>query len=187
MRQNNRCFQKITRKLNNEKGFSLSEMLMAVLVVVLIASFVGGGTVVVKNSYERITLKAEAQTLLSTTMTAVMDDFRFAKEIAEGDTEVTDALGTITFDSLSRGYRMAFVADTSADHSQGICVRAVGTENILPVVTWETMTDRLYTEMTALSYDASSESFSVTIAVKKKSDNAVIESRTQIVKPVNGN
>ena len=42
------------RKLQSSKGFSLSEMLVAMLILTLTISIVSGGVVVVKEAYEKI-------------------------------------------------------------------------------------------------------------------------------------
>ena len=59
-------------RMKNKEGFSISEMLMVVMILSLIIVILGSGVMEVKNAYERITLKAEAQTLLSTTITKEM-------------------------------------------------------------------------------------------------------------------
>lgn len=47
-------------RMKNKEGFSISEMLMVVMILSLIIVILGSGVMVVKNAYERITLKAEA-------------------------------------------------------------------------------------------------------------------------------
>lgn len=182
---------RIKRKLKDNHGFTLTEMLTVLLVMGLLFSFVGGGVVVVKTAYDNITLQAEAQTLASTTLTAVMDDLRFAVEI-KGDAGTGD-ITAVKFDSLSRNYRMGFVNDAS----NGICVQPINKNSAddsdmapIPVVTAETMTSRLITQMTSLAYqyDAAygTEVFTVTVEVYKvgEPDQAIL-SDTQIVRPVN--
>lgn len=182
---------KIKCKLKDNHGFTLTEMLTVLLVMGLLFSFVGGGVVVVKTAYDNITLQAEAQTLASTTLTAVMDDLRFAVEI-QGD-GTSGNIEDVEFDSLSRNYRMSFV-----NHSDdGICVQPNKMNSVddskmaaIPVVTGETMTNRLYTKMTALTYqnnpDYGTDVFTVTIEVYKVGEpGTAILSKTQIVRPVN--
>ena len=89
-------------RMKNKEGFSISEMLMVVMILSLIIVILGSGVMVVKNAYERITLKAEAQTLLSTTITKVTDEFRFSKYIND------DGTSPAKFTSGIRGYEIWF-------------------------------------------------------------------------------
>ncbi len=180
---------RIKRKLSNNKGFSLTELLTALLVMGLLACFIGGGVVVVKNAYEKITLKAEAQTLLSTTMTSVMDDLRFATNI-EGD-----SIDNLVFDSGSRGYRMSFY-DTASDSdtindADGICVKPAfddddGDDDVpLPIVTSKAQTHQLSTALTSLTYAEDKQTFTFIIKVYKLSDESTVIEREQTVRIMN--
>ena len=69
---------KFMKKLNNSKAFTLSELLAVVLILSLIMTTLAGGLTVVRTAYEKITLKAESATLMSTVITKVTDELRFA-------------------------------------------------------------------------------------------------------------
>ena len=64
---------KLMKKLNNSKAFTLSELLAVILILSLIMTTLAGGLTVVRTAYEKITLKAEAATLMSTVITKVTD------------------------------------------------------------------------------------------------------------------
>ena len=107
----------LREKLSRANGFSLSEMLMVVLVLSLLLMVIGGGVSVVQNAYVKIPLKADAQVLLSTAIASVSDEFRIASEIQTA----TDSNGNDvpTFISGSRGYRVWFENGSGADGSDG--------------------------------------------------------------------
>ena len=59
------------RKLKSDQGFTLVEMVLALFILSLIVTVIGGGVTVVKSAYEKITLQAEAQVLVSTLVSQV--------------------------------------------------------------------------------------------------------------------
>lgn len=71
---NKRLIREMRRKLHNTNGFTLSENLMTVVLIGLITMAMAGGIVAAKNVYQRISLRADAQTLLATTVSAVTED-----------------------------------------------------------------------------------------------------------------
>ena len=65
-------------------GFTLAETLVAVLIISLVTVIVAGGITVLRDTYQKITLKANAETAVSTTLTAVGDTLRFARPVSGG-------------------------------------------------------------------------------------------------------
>ncbi len=63
------------RKLkNNKSGFSIAEALIAVLILLMVSSVVAGGMPVAAKAYRDVVDSANAQILLSTTVTALRDE-----------------------------------------------------------------------------------------------------------------
>ncbi len=81
------------QKLNNRKGFSLTELLVAILILSMVSSVVAGGIPVAKEAYEKITLSANAQVMLSTTISALRNELCTASDVKTGSISVT---GTFT-------------------------------------------------------------------------------------------
>lgn len=108
------------RKLHNTNGFTLSETLMTVVLIGLITMAMAGGIVAAKNVYQRISLRADAQTLLATTVSAVTEDLSSVSSCdalqSSGSSQTEAALiqeGTPVganafFYAESRGYRMQY-------------------------------------------------------------------------------
>ena len=71
----------LKRKLNNRKGFSLTELLAAVLILSMVSAVVAGGIPVAKDAYEKITLSANAQVMLSTSVSALRNELCKASEV----------------------------------------------------------------------------------------------------------
>lgn len=172
----------LREKLSRANGFSLSEMLMVVLVLSLLMMVIGGGVSVVQNAYVKIPLKADAQVLLSTAIASVSDEFRFASKIQTAkDSNGNDVP---TFVSGSRGYRVWFENGSGADGSgqRGILMKYDNGTKTSQLLTDQTMNDGLMPDMT-YSYNSSTGLFEATITVKKNS--TVMASQTIQVRALN--
>ena len=78
-------WKKLMRKLNKRKGFSLTELLAAVLILGMVSSVVAGGIPVAKDAYEKVTLSANAQVMLSTAISALRNELCTASEVKAVD------------------------------------------------------------------------------------------------------
>ena len=169
----------IIKKLNNRKAFTLAELLAVVLILALIMTTLSGGLTVVKTAYDKITLKAESATLMSTIITKVADELRFASEIdASGD--------PITFESGIKGYRICIKTLESGGKKNIVMEAAQGSSggNTIsqPVVSEKTLTNDVEPEI-LLNYNESGRYFDVTVTIKKDG-NTVMEQEFTVT-PVN--
>ena len=73
--------KKLSYKKNN-KGFSLTELLVAVLILSMVSAVVAGGIPVAKDAYEKITVSANAQVMLSTTISALRNELCTASDLS---------------------------------------------------------------------------------------------------------
>ncbi len=71
------------RKKSNRarSGFSLVELLAATLILLMVSSVVVGGIPVAKDAYEKVTITANAQVLLSTALTALRNQLGTASNV----------------------------------------------------------------------------------------------------------
>jgi prepilin-type N-terminal cleavage/methylation domain len=156
------------RKLNSG-GFTLSELLVVVLILSIVMIVVVGGVTVVKNSYTSIKLRAESDTLMSTAIADVMDEMRYAGEIKTEAQTYTDSSGSAktenvtTFLSGTRGYRIFFFNDSG---SKGIMLSAadVTKSQNAPLLTGKSMPDGLIPSI-SYTYDETSGLFTATITI----------------------
>ena len=70
-------------KRKNKKGFSLTELLVAILILSMVSAVVAGGIPVAKDAYEKITVTANAQVMLSTAVSALRNELCTANVDAE--------------------------------------------------------------------------------------------------------
>ena len=168
----------IIKKLNNRKAFTLAELLAVVLILALMMTTLSGGLTVVKTAYDKITLKAESATLMSTIITKVADELRFASEIdASGD--------PITFESGIRGYRISIVNITDSEgktQNIGIKTNQGDSPIVQSLVSEKILSEGVVPEI-SLSYNTNKELFYVTVTVKK-GDTTVVDQKFYVT-PVN--
>lgn len=129
--QRQRIPRRLRDKIHSEEGFTLSETLMTVVLIGLITMAMAGGIVAAKNVYQRISLRADAQTLLATTVSAVTEDLSSVSScdalqssgssqqavtlIQEGNPVEPAAF----FYAESRGYRMQYRNGTYGNGTSG--------------------------------------------------------------------
>lgn len=90
--------KKFLHKLNNRRGFSLTEMLATVLIMGFVGIIITTGAATVQRVYRKVVAHANAQTALTTTITLMKDQLAFA------DPESIKVSGTtISFKNLNSG------------------------------------------------------------------------------------
>lgn len=128
---NKRLIREMRRKLHNTNGFTLSETLMTVVLIGLVTMAMAGGIVAARNVYQRISLRADAQTLLATTVSAVTEDLASVSSCdalqSSGSSQTEAALiqegnpvgSNAFFYAESRGYRMQYRNGTYGNGTSG--------------------------------------------------------------------
>ena len=84
------------RKLHSRKGFTLAETLLAVLILLLVSAIVVSGIPSARDAYEKVVLSANADMLLSTTVTTLRNELGTAQDVEASGT-------TIAYYSPDRG------------------------------------------------------------------------------------
>jgi len=100
-------------KLKSRSGFTLAETLLAILILLLVSSIVAQGIPVARNVYNRVVLGANAQVLLSTTVTALRDELGTAWDVTAG----TDNK-SLTYFSADIGSRSKLWVDATTNTIQ---------------------------------------------------------------------
>lgn len=162
------------KKLKSQQGFSVVEMLMAILILILTLSFIGGGVTVIKDAYLRITLRTEAQTLLSTIITTVSNELQSANDVKK----IEQANENIywSFYNIERGYRMYF-----ENTNNNIYIKTEVLSEGLPLLTEKTITNGLVPKIEDLTYE--NQVFTYTIKIYYK--NEVYAEQEISIRPIN--
>ena len=72
----------VLKKLKESRaGFTLAETLICVLILLMVSAIVGAAMPSAANAYKNVVDAANAQVLLSTTLTALRDEFSTAKQV----------------------------------------------------------------------------------------------------------
>lgn len=87
---------KILRKLHSDKGFSIAELLVAILILLMVSSIVATGIPVAREAYQKVILASNADVLLSTTISTLRNELGTAQDVKVDGT-------TITYYSPTRG------------------------------------------------------------------------------------
>lgn len=95
--------KRLSRKLSSQSGVSLAETLMAVLLVIMISSMVGGAATAAKDGYQKIVQKSQAQLVLSTAIAAVTSELQDARDFTANTDAVTGKSQLLIFTSPRRG------------------------------------------------------------------------------------
>ena len=86
----------LKKKLNSKAGFSLTEMLATVIILLLVSVIVAAGIPVARDAYEKVVLASNAEVLLSSTITTLRNELGTAKDV-EADSN------TLIYYNLARG------------------------------------------------------------------------------------
>ncbi len=82
-----KSMKKLHRKLRDRSGFTLAELLIVVLILLLVSTVVATGVPAAVNSYQKVVDSANAQLLLSTTVSSLRRELSLAGSIeVEGAT-----------------------------------------------------------------------------------------------------
>ena len=99
--------------LRSHKGFSLTELVL----VGLISAAVAGGISMVARSYTKVVDRADAEQLLSTTVSRITDELSYAREYATEPITVSADKKTVDFVSGLTGMRVRITAGSGAEDS----------------------------------------------------------------------
>ena len=95
--------RKIRSRLKCRRGFTLAELLITVIILLLVTAIVAGGIPVAVNAYTKIVDTSNAQLLLSTTLTRLREELGTATNVSVGDDNISVAY-TSEFGSASMIY-----------------------------------------------------------------------------------
>lgn len=98
----------IRGKWKKKTGFTLAETLIAILILLMVSAIVAGALPMAARVFTKTVDTANAQVLLSTTMTALRDELSTAADISASGT-------TITYRNASNGYCQLEVVSTPTD------------------------------------------------------------------------
>lgn len=104
------CKSKCRKKLKSKKAFTLSETLVAMLIMLMVSSVLVTGIPAAKNAYEKVFVKSNAEMLMSTTIYELRNQMSGARDITvTKDGNGKDAVGYLNPEYNS--YSKLFLGD----------------------------------------------------------------------------
>ena len=90
---------KLICKLRSKDGFSIGELLVATLIMLMVSSVVVGGIPVARDAYNKVTVGANSQVLLSTALASLRNELGTASDVKVIDSDKS----SIEYTSMKTG------------------------------------------------------------------------------------
>nr|WP_297706953.1 prepilin-type N-terminal cleavage/methylation domain-containing protein [uncultured Butyrivibrio sp.] len=169
----------IKKKLHSKAGFSLTELLATVIILLLVSSIVATGIPVARDAYEKVVIASNAEILLSSTITTLRNELGTAKDVEISSNEITyynpsrSALAKIYVDSGTKDIMFVrYLSDGSGQWYNE------GTAPTLLMST-KTATKELYITYTSVTYSDGVVTFD-NLSAKKESDQTELAKREHV-------
>ncbi len=165
----------IKRKLNSEEGFSLGELLVAVLILLMVATIVTAGIPVAREAYYDVVLASNAEIALSTTISTLKNEIGAATEV--DDSEESN-LGIKYYNSSRGTNSRIFVssANTEIKFQRYYAAGGIGQETDPEIlIHTKTATNELYVTCKNIRYSKESKIVEFTDIKVKKGDRVLTE------------
>ena len=162
----------MAKKLRQTAGFTLTELLCTIVVLVLVSACVALGVSMGQRVYAKSVSYSEAQVLCSTLKTTMSDELRYS-----GTMQVED--GVVGFFSQKYGGEDAYAGFTTDEKGQVL----LGGHKLLPSKAYP-YGIRAAVEV---SYDEPTQMFDVTITIKNRTQQDVLAKTEFQVKKLNTN
>lgn len=99
----------LKKRIKQKKGFSLAEMMMVLLIVLMVSSIVAVGVPSAVRAYNKVVDASNAQVLISTAMTRLREELGTASEVSPDPAQKT------VFYNNSLGYSSKIMLDSGDD------------------------------------------------------------------------
>lgn len=134
-----RIFNMIRRKLQERSGFTLSETLVTVLILLMVSAIVAGGVPAAANAYYKVIDAANAQLLLSETVMKLRSELSVATEVENADGSASSGTDKvlITYTSGSNsggasGWKKQLLSSTDGIKTKPV-VKSAGVDEDVPL------------------------------------------------------
>ena len=152
------------KKIKSRAGFSLAEMMLAVLILLLVSIIVATGVPAARNAYYKVVLGSNAQILLSTATNALRGELGTARDILIDDDATKTEGGYVTYFSAETGGRSKIYKGTDEKGRSTILLQEYAGAAVFGVsgnqensghalVSEAASTDEMYITYDTVSYD----------------------------------
>jgi len=158
----------LRKRLADHRGFSIAELMVTILILVMVSGVVAAGIPVAANAYYKVVDVANGQVLLSTTATAMRTQLESATEIVELIDETnrkgvlfkckSTGVTGLVWDKARAGDGVLIIPymaeDDSGKYKEQMDVSNSTPLFTRPLVSLRAATDNLHTEFSSITYDA---------------------------------
>lgn len=139
----------IMKKLRNKAGFSLAELLIAILIMLMVTVIVAAGIPAARSAYLGVRRASNADVLLSTTITTLRNELGMARR---EDISVDSSNKTITYFNQDRGAESQIFL---SDDGKSIQFKRYNKNSYAaaPLITGKAETDELNVTYATVTYD----------------------------------
>ena len=155
----------LRKKLKSRRGFSLAELLLVVLILMLVGTIATVGISSAKSAYEKVVDGANAQLLLSTTVSSLRRELALASEVKTSGTAVqsytngeTGYSYTLKCGALGSAYPGIY---RELQNSEMTAYSGTGEKPCELLVTEKAATKNMVVSFSSISYDKTRSVFTV--------------------------
>ena len=176
-------------------GFSLSETLLAVLLLAIIFLAATVGIRALYNAYQKITVQAEAQVLLSTAVSEITNDIHGVTQVKKVPVDPDDPSAGSNYQYFTTS-RNTFISYGNGGEGKGITVISGATSKTVALLPDAANTQKLYTHIEPyydeeagkyVYFDEASGVFSCTVKIYREGETKLYESTDLFVRPYSRN
>lgn len=184
------------KNIRSKKGMTLSETLIAVLLMSLVTLAITAGVTAGMRVYNRIKVKSEAQTLLSTNVSALSEYFENQYVISKPESSDRADIRSFSEESntvlriYNNGKKGIYVAyldgNTLLDTNQNELKKADDSVDDQPLISDKSNTSGLYAKLSDVSTDGKITTFTVTVLDRNNKKAEIAENvkvRTMVQYP----
>ena len=162
------------KKLRNEGGYTLSELLVAIIILVLVSSCMTLGINLAGKSLNQTVLNSRAEALAETLEELISDELRYAEDVVNSGGELA------SFTSISRGENASYLVKNGKAYIKTV---QKGKTEEASVLGYSAYPDGV--NVSTLSVRITDAGiFRVTLKLKKAGDTAELRSASFDVKPL---
>lgn len=187
--------KKRTKQRNRaQSGFTLAETLMALLILLLATAVVATGVPAAIRVYYDVVDAANAEVLLSTTMTALREELGSTGGFTLGDKDADGYNPLVSYKSSTLQGRSAELksyngSEAGSSEYKGIKVECITDDDLSwNLVSGAAATKRLHAEFTGITYDEENQVFIVSgLQVKRNTDDKLLSEAPEeyLIRPMN--
>lgn len=147
-----RKMNKKEKRLRDQRGFTIAETMVSLLIMSFICLAIGSGVPALQRLYEQVILISDAQIALTTTVTLMSDELRFATDV---ESPAANG-GSTPFVSGNNGYRSYFQNYTITDSNHSIkliCEKSPENRETIDLMSEAALAKRLGVRFTSYSYN----------------------------------